>query len=90
VLVTPPDFKPGQAHPTIVEVHGGPEWAWWSGWLGSWHEWAQLLASNGYVVFLPNPRGSTGQGWKFAEANRDDWGGGDFRDIMDGFADSAR
>jgi len=84
VLVTPPDFKLGQAYPTIVEVHGGPEWAWWSGWLGSWHEWAQLLASNGYVVFLPNPRGSTGQGWKFAEANRDDWGGGDLRDIMDG------
>jgi dipeptidyl aminopeptidase/acylaminoacyl peptidase len=84
VLVTPPDFKPSQAYPTIVEIHGGPEWAWWSGWLGSWHEWAQLLASNGYVVFLPNPRGSTGQGWKFAEANRDDWGGGDFRDVMDG------
>ena len=84
VLVTPPDFKPGQAYPTIVEVHGGPQWAWWSGWLGSWHEWAQLLASNGYVVLLPNPRGSTGQGWKFAEANRDDFGGGDFRDIMDG------
>ncbi|MBZ5669899.1 MAG: S9 family peptidase [Acidobacteriia bacterium] len=87
VLVTPPDFKPAQTYPTIVEVHGGPEWAWWSGWLGSWHEWAQLLASNGYVVFLPNPRGSTGQGWKFAEANRDDWGGGDFRDIMDGVDD---
>jgi dipeptidyl aminopeptidase/acylaminoacyl peptidase len=84
VLVTPPDFKPGQMYPTIVEVHGGPEWAWWSGWLGSWHEWAQLLASNGYVVSLPNPRGSTGQGWKFTEANRDDWGGGDFHDIMDG------
>jgi len=84
VLVTPPDFKPSQAYPTIVEVHGGPEWAWWSGWLGSWHEWAQVLASHGYVVLLPNPRGSTGQGWKFAEANRDDWGGGDFRDIMDG------
>jgi dipeptidyl aminopeptidase/acylaminoacyl peptidase len=84
VLVTPPDFKSGQAYPTIVEIHGGPEWAWWSGWLGSWHEWAQLLASNGYVVFLPNPRGSTGQGWKFTEANRDDWGGGDFHDIMDG------
>jgi dipeptidyl aminopeptidase/acylaminoacyl peptidase len=84
VLVTPPDFKPGQAYPTIVEPHGGPQWAWWSGWVGSWHEWAQLLASNGYVVLLPNPRGSTGQGWKFAEANRDDLGGGDFRDIMDG------
>jgi len=84
VLVTPPDFKPGQPFPMIVEVHGGPQWAWWSGWLGSWHEWAQLLASNGYVVFLPNPRGSTGHGWRFAEANRDDWGGMDFQDIMDG------
>ena len=84
VLVTPPDYKAGQAYPTLVEVHGGPQWAWWSGWLGSWHEWAQLLASHGYVVFLPNPRGSTGQGWQFAEANRDDWGGGDFQDIMDG------
>lgn len=84
VLVTPPDYKAGQPYPTIVEVHGGPQWAWWNGWLGSWHEWAQLLASHGYVVFLPNPRGSTGQGWQFAEANRDDWGGGDFQDIMDG------
>lgn len=84
VLVTPPDYKSGQIYPTIVDVHGGPEWAWWNGWLGSWHEWAQLLASHGYVVFLPNPRGSTGQGWQFAEANRDDWGGGDFQDIIDG------
>ena len=80
VLITPPDFKPGQSYPTVVQVHGGPMGAWWTGWLGG----AQLLASNGYVVFLPNPRGSTGQGWQFAEANRDDWGGGDFQDIMDG------
>jgi dipeptidyl aminopeptidase/acylaminoacyl peptidase len=84
VLVTPPDFKVGQPYPTIVQIHGGPQWAWWTGWLGSWHEWAQLLASRGYVVFLPNPRGSIGQSWQFAEANRDDWGGGDFQDIMDG------
>jgi dipeptidyl aminopeptidase/acylaminoacyl peptidase len=84
VLVTPPDYQAGRAYPTIVDVHGGPEWAWWSGWLGSWHEWAQLLASHGYVVLLPNPRGSTGQGWQFVEANRDDWGGGDFQDIMSG------
>ena len=84
VLITPPDFKPGQAYPTVVQVHGGPQGAWWSGWYGSWHEWAGLLASNGYVVFLPNPRGSTGQGGTFAEANRDDWGGGDFQDIMSG------
>jgi dipeptidyl aminopeptidase/acylaminoacyl peptidase len=84
VLITPPDFQPGRPYPTVVQVHGGPQWAWWKGWLGSWHDWGQLLASNGYAVLLPNPRGSTGQGWQFAEANLDDWGGMDFQDIMDG------
>jgi dipeptidyl aminopeptidase/acylaminoacyl peptidase len=84
VLITPPDFRAGQAYPTIVQVHGGPMWAWPLAWQGSWHDWGHYLASHGYVVFLPNPRGSTGQGWQFAEANRDDWGGGDFQDIMSG------
>jgi len=84
VLITPPDFKSGQAYPTIVQVHGGPMWAWPLAWHGSWHDWGHYLASHGYVVFLPNPRGSTGQGWQFAEANRDDWGGMDFQDIMSG------
>jgi dipeptidyl aminopeptidase/acylaminoacyl peptidase len=50
----------------------------------SWHEWAQLLASNGCAVLLPNPRGSHGYGLKFVEANRNDFGGGDFHDIMSG------
>ena len=86
VLVTPPDFKAGQAYPTVVQPHGGPEWAFWLG----WNSQPQLLASNGYVVLLPNPRGSDGQGWRFVEANRDDWGGMDFRDIMDGVDDLVR
>jgi dipeptidyl aminopeptidase/acylaminoacyl peptidase len=64
VLVTPADFKPGQPYPTIVEAHPGNT-AWWLGWQGSWWQWAQLLASNGYVVFLPNVRGVIGQGWEF-------------------------
>jgi dipeptidyl aminopeptidase/acylaminoacyl peptidase len=56
LLVTPPDYKSGQLYPTIVEAH--PEnTAWWAGWQASWWQWAQLLASNGYVVFLPNTRG---------------------------------
>lgn len=84
VLVTPPGYKEGIPVKTIVQIHGGPEWAWWSGWLGSWHEWAQMLASHGYAVFLPNPRGSDGQGAAFARAVVKDWGGGDFQDIMDG------
>ncbi|MGN7832533.1 S9 family peptidase [Pseudoxanthomonas sp. 22568] len=84
LLVTPPGWKPGTPLPTLVQGHGGPAWAWWSGWLGSWHDWAQLLATHGYAVFLPNPRGSEGGGHAFAEMARGDWGGGDFQDILDG------
>jgi dipeptidyl aminopeptidase/acylaminoacyl peptidase len=84
VLILPWDFEEGKTYKTIVQIHGGPQWAWWAGWLGSWHEWAQLLASHGYAVLLPNPRGSEGQGAAFAEANVGDWGGADFQDVMDG------
>ncbi len=84
VLVTPPGYRPGAPTKTVVQIHGGPEWAWWSGWLGSWHEWAQLLATHGYVVFLPNPRGSDGQGTDFARAVGADWGGMDYQDVIDG------
>jgi dipeptidyl aminopeptidase/acylaminoacyl peptidase len=84
VLVRPPGYRAKTAYPLIVLVHGGPEWAWWTGWHCSWLLWAQMLATRGYAVFLPNPRGSTGQGGEFSEANLNDWGGKDFQDIMDG------
>jgi dipeptidyl aminopeptidase/acylaminoacyl peptidase len=87
VLITPPEYTEGKRYPLIVDVHGGPEWAWWSGWAGSWHEWGQLLASHGYAVLMPNPRGSDGQGPKFAEAVHADWGGMDFEDILSGVDD---
>jgi dipeptidyl aminopeptidase/acylaminoacyl peptidase len=87
ILITPPGDEEGKPHPTVVQIHGGPEWAWWSGWLGSWHEWGQLLASHGYVVLLPNPRGSDGQGWEFVESVHQDWGGMDFEDVMSGVDD---
>lgn len=83
-LVTPPGYVAGTPIKLVVQGHGGPEWAWWSGWLGSWHEWAQLLATHGYAVLLPNPRGSDGQGTAFARAVGKDWGGADYQDILDG------
>jgi dipeptidyl aminopeptidase/acylaminoacyl peptidase len=84
VLVLPWHYEPGKPVKTIVQIHGGPLWSWWTGWLASWHEWAQMLASHGYAVLLPNPRGSDGQGLAFSEANYEDWGGGDFEDVLDG------
>ena len=47
-------------------------------------EGGQLWAGQGWAVFYPNPRGSTNYGEKFLQANINDWGGGDYRDIMTG------
>ena len=47
-------------------------------------EGGQLWAGQGWAVFYPNPRGSTNYGEKFQRANINDWGGGDYRDIMTG------
>ncbi len=43
-----------------------------------------MFAARGYAVFRPNPRGSGGYGESFRQANRADWGGADFRDVMTG------
>jgi dipeptidyl aminopeptidase/acylaminoacyl peptidase len=44
----------------------------------------QLLAANGFAVFQPNIRGSTGYGHDFLVMNREDWGGGDYKDVIAG------
>jgi dipeptidyl aminopeptidase/acylaminoacyl peptidase len=70
----------GKLLPLVVYIHGGPTGAF----SDSYSAWAQLFVQKGYAVFCPNIRGSTGYGWKFLAANRNDWGGGDFKDIMAG------
>lgn len=84
VVVLPPGYQSGVRYKTIVHVHGGPEEAWTVGFNGNWYNYATMLASHGYVVLLPDPRGSDGQGPAFTEADYQDWGGGDFADIMAG------
>jgi dipeptidyl aminopeptidase/acylaminoacyl peptidase len=84
VMVLPPGYQSGVRYKTIVHVHGGPEEAWTIGFNGNWYNYATMLASHGYVVLLPNPRGSDGQGPAFTEANYQAWGGENFADIMAG------
>jgi dipeptidyl aminopeptidase/acylaminoacyl peptidase len=67
----------------IALIHGGPTGRWSE----SIEPWGQLLAARGYAVFYPNVRGSVGYGQKFVEANRGDWGGGDYKDVMAGVKD---
>ncbi len=79
-LLTPPGHQPGQRHPTVVLVHGGPQGAWNDAWSYRWNP--QLYAARGWTVVLPNPRGSTGHGQAYTDAVSGDWGGKPYQDIM--------
>jgi len=81
-IVKPNSFKDGERYPLLYLVHGGPQGAWTDGWTYRWN--AQVFASAGYVVFMPNPRGSTGFGQKFTDEISNDWGGKAFVDLMNG------
>jgi dipeptidyl aminopeptidase/acylaminoacyl peptidase len=81
-VVRPPAFDPAKRYPLLVLVHGGPQGAWPDGWSFRWN--AQVFASAGYVVFMPNPRGSTGWGQEFTDDINRDWGGKAFEDVMKG------
>jgi dipeptidyl aminopeptidase/acylaminoacyl peptidase len=80
LLYLPPAAKPGALAPLVVDVHGGPTGAWLEG----NDAFTNFLIGQGWAVLRPNPRGSTGRGAAFAAANKNDLGGGDFRDVMAG------
>jgi dipeptidyl aminopeptidase/acylaminoacyl peptidase len=82
-LLYPANYDPKKSYPMIVSVHGGPASAVIPGWPGSGFGAAPLSAM-GYFVLMPNPRGSFGQGEKYVQANRKDFGYGDLRDILAG------
>ncbi|MBN9217492.1 MAG: S9 family peptidase [Mesorhizobium sp.] len=69
--------------PLLVDVHGGPVSAHRNRWLGRSRAGA-ILASRGWTVLFPNPRGSTGRGDGFARAVKGDMGGADAQDIISG------
>jgi dipeptidyl aminopeptidase/acylaminoacyl peptidase len=81
-VVKPPDFKEGQKYPLLYLVHGGPQSAWNDGWTYRWN--AQVFAAAGYVVFMPNPRGSTSFGQQFTDEISGDWAGKVYEDLMKG------
>jgi len=86
-MVTPPGFDEKKKYPALFWIHGGPQGAWEDGWSWRWNP--EVLASAGYVVFMPNPRGSTGYGQPFVDAVSRDWGGKPFEDLMKGADDLA-
>ncbi|HEY6455230.1 MAG TPA: S9 family peptidase [Steroidobacteraceae bacterium] len=85
VLTVPPD-RQAKDLPVIMLPHGGPaardypRFDWW----------AQAFAVQGYAVFQPNFRGSTGYGAAFEQAGHGEWGRKMQTDISDGLAELAR
>jgi dipeptidyl aminopeptidase/acylaminoacyl peptidase len=79
-VVKPPDFSPTKKYPVLFLIHGGPQGSWGEEWTYRWN--AQVFAGAGYLVVMPNPRGSTGYGQKYTEEISGDWGGKAFEDIM--------
>jgi len=79
-LVKPPGFQADMKYPVLFLIHGGPQGAWGESWTYRWN--AQVFAAAGYVVVMPNPRGSTGYGQRFIDEINGDWGGRPFYDIM--------
>ena len=81
-ILKPPGFDEKKKWPVAFLVHGGPQGAWEDGWSFRWNP--QVWAAQGYVVALPNPRGSTGFGQKFVDEITGDWGGKCYRDLEAG------
>lgn len=78
ILTIPFNAKRDGSNPAVVMPHGGPT--------GQTQDYfnktATALASRGYFVIQPNPRGSTGYGHDFQVANFQDLGGGDLKDEL--------
>jgi len=87
-VVKPNNFDPNKKYPLVVLIHGGPQSAWNDNWGYRWNP--QVFANAGYVVFTPNPRGSTSYGQQFVNEISGDWGGKAYVDIMNGVADVLR
>ncbi len=79
-LVKPRGFNPGAKYPMILNIHGGPAGMYGVDWF---HEF-QVYAARGWAVFYTNPRGSTGYGEKFERGIKNEWGGKDYVDVMNG------
>lgn len=84
VLIEPVGGAPRGGAPTIFDVHGGPEAHESNGWQTYYSSPGQVAAGQGYAVFIPNYRGSTGYGTAFSKQHQGDYAGKEFDDLVDG------
>lgn len=87
-MLKPANFDSSRKYPLVVLIHGGPQSAWNDSWSYRWNP--QIFTEAGYVVFMPNPRGSLGYGQQFVNEISADWGGKAFIDLKNGVAEVVR
>lgn len=79
-LYRPPGASSGDGHPALLWIHGGPT----SQWKDAFQQDVQYFVQRGYVVLLPNIRGSSGYGQDFEHANNGCWNHCDLEDVVRG------
>jgi len=84
LLLRPLDRRGNARVPLMVIVHGGPESHYSNGWLSAYSQPAQVAAAQGYAVFFPNYRSSTGRGVAFSKLGFGRPGMEEFDDVVDG------
>lgn len=81
LLVRQSGDRQGRPPRLVVDIHGGPSIAFHHSWSMTW---AEVLASAGWAVLMPNPRGGVGRGQAFGRLNHADPGGAELRDVIAG------
>ena len=79
-ILKPPGLEPGKKAPLVVLIHGGPQGSWADLWGMRWNP--SVWAARGWVVLMPNVRGSVGYGAKFTDQISKDWGGLAYDDLL--------
>ncbi len=85
IVTYPHGYQKGKKYPMILNIHGGPAGVFAETYTGQSGPYPiQAFAAKGYVILRTNPRGSSGYGVEFRQANHRDWGFSDYDDIMGG------
>ena len=79
-VLYPPQFDPAKKYPSILICLGGPQGTLSQGWSYRWNY--RLMASQGYVVVLPNRRGTTAFGQEWTEQISGDYPGLNMQDYL--------
>lgn len=84
-IITPPDFDASKKYPVLVYNYNGPgSQEAKDSWNGIFHLWHQMLAENGYVIFVMDGRGTGGRGRDFRHIVYKDLGHWEINDLIEG------